>query len=210
MKKKMLLAVCSLSLIVIVFASAVLFQHGLRPPSVPTSLALSLNASANQSPYDTRACAFNPSSANCDGQLPVTTNGDPGVGSGACIDAHTVKYPQPFTQNGVQVGEFDLFWSPTCQSYFSFVAYTGVPNVTITVKTTQHSGITVYDPLDQATFEYFNQEETTGPVQQNEAWSPIKWSPDKGVSADATIMDGQGNLLITTETLTYVGGRVQM
>src|SRR5437016_251341 len=92
------------------------FYHVLTiPPSIPPS------------PWDTRACAYAPSSAACDGKFPYAPNDLVNSqkqripGNGACISADarilttaTISAPSP-------IGSVDLWWAPRCQSLFAHV-----------------------------------------------------------------------------------------
>jgi hypothetical protein len=157
-----------------------------------------------QSVFDTRACAFNSNASNCNGQYPVTTQGQPVVGSGACIDGRTKKFPTTLADaNGHPLAELDLYWSPICQSYFAYaLSYQG--NATIQVKVIEHNGIVVYNPLDHYTSELFDTEQSSQAIHGMAAWSPLLWSPTNAVSAEATFDGTMSNAIIDTPL--YVAG----
>jgi len=151
---------------------------------------------------DTRACAANTNSANCDGQYPVTVLAKPGVGSGACIDSQTQRFPQVFQdEKNTPLAELDLYWSPTCQTYFAHALFFQ-GQTTITVKVVEHSGLGY--TIDGTRFEYFNVEQSSGSVQGSDVWSPMKWSSSGSVSAEAKFSGPNGGTLLTTPR--YIGG----
>lgn len=192
---KQLYILASILFLLLCLSGAFLF----RETSV---LALSGLSLSMQNTFDTRACAANSNGSNCDGQYPVTIQAKPGVGSGVCIDDRTKKFPQVLKDaNNNLTAEVDLYWSPTCQTYFAqATSFQG--KATITVKVVEHSGISY--TVDGTQFEYFNSEESSGPIHGSDGWSPMKWSPTGHVSAEATF-DGQ-NYSAVLDTPQYVGG----
>ncbi len=192
---KQLFILASVLFLLFCLGSAFLF----RGTSVQALSALSVSM---QNAFDTRACAANSNGSNCDGQYPVTVHAKPGLGSGACIDGQTKFFPQVLKDaNNNPTAEVDLYWSPTCQTYFAHAtSFQG--QATITVKVIEHSGIG--DTIDGTHFEYFNSEESSGSIHGSDAWSPMKWSRTGRVSAEATF-DGQTYSAVL-DTPQYVGG----
>lgn len=177
--------------------AGVLLSRGM-PARAVSGLGLSLS-----NRFDTRACVGNPNSANCNGQFPVTLQGTPGIGSGSCIDKNTKKFPTLFPDSNNPTEEVDLYWSPSCQSYFAY-GWTHRSNTKLTIKIIQHSNIII--TVDATHDEFFNSEATNGPIQQTEIWSPISYDPTAHVSAQMIVQDANGNGLNDVETPQFVGG----
>jgi hypothetical protein len=90
---------------------------------------------ADPASYDTRPCLAHPSPDTCNGRYPVSPpHVSPAFGAhngaGACIDgSHKILENQVLTDaTGNAVGTLQLWWLPSCSSYFGYVSFSFPPS----------------------------------------------------------------------------------
>lgn len=162
----------------------------------------------DQASYDTRPCVQHASDATCSGKYPVSPpHVSPALavqnGAGACIDTHSaIVENQVITDTrGHDVGNLQIFWLPSCFSYFGTVSFSfplnQVTQASIWIQTASDSNFVQWfqnvTGLEPAVHHF----QQTGPVAgsdltQQELYSPLIYAPAAPTSVyiDIQLADG--------------------
>jgi hypothetical protein len=213
-------ALCAgLGCLLIVAASFLVLAHIQRGSSMASAFAYTANG-AQQSlgidpnrleeptAYDSRPCVQHASDATCSGLYPVTPpHVSPELGkrngAGACIDrASKVVENQPFTDTqGHAVGNLEITWLPTCQSYYGHVSFAfalnRVTHIEIWSQTESDSNFVQWFEAFSGLAPAVHHTQQTGPVQgadltHQELYSPLIYAPGAPTSVyvDIRLADG--------------------
>ena len=185
----------------------------------PTMLA------ADPESYDTRPCLAHPSPDTCDGRYPVTPpHVSPAFGAqngaGACIGgSHKILENQVITDAaGNAVGTLQLWFLPSCSSYFGYVSFAFPLNAV------QSAEILVQSETSNGFWQWFDSvsllppqvtgTQETGPVSGStlastsslgqQLYSPLVYSTSDPVSAHIAI-ELNGGISYSNFTASYQG-----
>ncbi|GHO72314.1 hypothetical protein KSD_00850 [Ktedonobacter sp. SOSP1-85] len=185
------------------------------PPSTPTRTMDAANAFARAGhtrqdatattttqTYDSRPCAQQPSPEHCNGVLPLiphTPLNSREHGSGSCFDQQiTIMEDQQISNSaGHTIADFQLWFFIGCKSYAAhLIAAPDQPPPTIQLQVQQ------YDAATAATTENKNLHpsatQASGPLVDQETWSPLLYSPHDPVQASMSLRINQQTYMALT------------
>ncbi|EFH83025.1 hypothetical protein [Ktedonobacter racemifer] len=170
------------------------------PPPAPTSTMDAANAFARDGhthqgatttqSYDSRPCAQHPSPATCNGVLPLrphTPLESREHGSGSCFDQQiTIMEDQRIPDAmGHIIADFQLWFFVGCKSYAAhLIAAPDQPPPTIQLQVQQYDAATT--AADANTLPP-SATQASGPLQDQETWFPLLYSPNDPVQAAMTL-----------------------
>jgi hypothetical protein len=176
----------------------------------------------NPAGWDTRLCAFRPSDQNCSGKYPVSP---PHVapsfgtknGAGACIDGSSKVIENQVIMDGTGAaqGNLELWWLPTCHSYFAYVSFSYTPaqvtSAAIWIQTETYGWFQQLSQLPPQS----NAVEQTGPLSGttlasseelgSQLYSPLIYAPSDTVSASIDL-EVAGGISLGNSTCSYAAG----
>ncbi|GHO60798.1 hypothetical protein [Ktedonobacter robiniae] len=153
-------------------------------------------------PYDSRPCAGNPSPTNCNGVLPVIPHFSPDnrdSGNGFCFDhqPHILEDQQLTNAAGQRIGTLQLWYFTGCESYAAHLLARPDANgqqPTLQLQVDQYDGSGILNGITQLFWHLGDEEkllpsttQAIGPLQEQEIWSPLLFSPDAPVRASAIL-----------------------
>ncbi len=150
-------------------------------------------------PFDSRPCLAHPSPENCNGILPFGPHFSilsRDEGSGYCFnDKRMLMEDQQVKDvNGKVVGDFQLWYLPSCQTYTSHLISGTGASQTISTQVQQFDGSGVWNGITKLMWHLGDEDplqpsatQEVGPLQDYEMWSPMLYSPTAPVQASATI-----------------------
>jgi hypothetical protein len=172
-------------------------------------LGLDPNRLEDPASYDTRPCMQHPSDATCSGKFPVSPpHVSPALavqnGTWVCIEMHSaiVENQVIADTRGHDVGNLQIFWLPTCFSYFGTVSFSfplnQVTQASIWIQTESDSNFVQWFQNATGLAPAVHHFPQTGPVAgsdltQQELYSPLIFAQAAPTSASIDIQLADGS-----------------
>lgn len=187
-------------------------------PALAASANGAMTQQATDAPYDSRPCRQHPSAQTCNGVLPFAPHFsifERAEGSGACFDdQRMLMEDQQITDaKNNSLETLQLWYFPACKVYTSHLIFGDASQGnTISTEVQQFDGSGIGNAITKFFWNFGDEDpllpsatEQTGPVQDDEIWSPMLYSPDAPVQASATI-DAASGMQYAPITGYYAGG----